>query len=279
MLADYSALSQTADAQHLAITPGETHAPFAPRAARYLAVKTAVEWLLAAVLLLLTAPLVLLLALAVRLTSRGPAFYAQTRLGRFGKPYRMYKLRTMVHNAEVGTGAVWAARNDARTTRLGGLLRRTHLDELPQLCNVLRGEMSLIGPRPERPEIVARVEPQIPGYCLRLLVRPGITGLAQMLVPADDPNDHRLLGLRRKLAHDVYYVREISWRLDARIALCTPCHFIAEAISALGRGLVRPHGEQIRLRLEPGATEDEQYLRTSLYCVAGDGARAQRQTA
>src|SRR5258708_39993022 len=124
----------------------------------YVPIKAAAEWLIALMLLVLTAPLMLVLMAIVKLTSPGPIFYSQTRLGRFGRPYQMHKLRTMVHNAEAGTGPVWAHRNDARITAFGKVLRRTHFDELPQLWNIIRGEMCLIGPRPERPEIAARVE-------------------------------------------------------------------------------------------------------------------------
>src|SRR5688572_15166900 len=192
----------------------------APRRAWYLAVKVAAEWLIAVALIVLTAPLMLALALLVKLSSPGPAFYAQTRLGQYGRKYRILKLRTMVHDAETRTGPVWASKNDVRITALGRFLRSTHLDELPQLWNVVRGEMGLIGPRPERPEIAGRIQRRVNDFHLRLLVRPGVTGLAQMLLPADDPNDVALEGLRRKLAHDLYYVREVSVLLDVRIAIC-----------------------------------------------------------
>ena len=222
----------------------------APRSPGYLPVKFFGEWLTALVLLVLTAPLMLVLAAAVRLTSKGPAFYAQSRLGRHGKAYRLYKIRTMVHNAEAATGPVWAAKNDCRTTKLGKLLRKTHLDELPQLWNILRGDMGLIGPRPERPEIVARLEPKVPGYRLRLSVRPGITGLAQMLVPADDPNDVALTGLRQKVAHDVYYVREVRLMMDVRIAVGTVCYFLAEAMDSVRRSALGGYGERVQAALE-----------------------------
>jgi lipopolysaccharide/colanic/teichoic acid biosynthesis glycosyltransferase len=179
--------------------------------------------------------------------------YAQTRLGLGGRRYRIYKLRTMVHDAESATGPVWASLSgDARVTPLGRVLRSTHLDELPQLWNVLRGEMGLIGPRPERPEIAGRIERKVPGYGGRLAVRPGVTGLAQMLLPADDPSDPTLSGVARKLALDLYYVSHAGAGLDLRIAAATPCYFLAEAARAAGeaaakalaalRGrLLRPH--------------------------------------
>jgi lipopolysaccharide/colanic/teichoic acid biosynthesis glycosyltransferase len=188
----------------------------------------------------------LILAVAVKATSRGPAFYLQTRLGRHGAVYRIIKLRTMVQDAEAGTGAVWAKKDDNRITPIGRFLRGTHLDELPQLWNVLKGEMSLIGPRPERPEIARRIERQIPGFRGRLLLRPGITGLAQMSLPADDPQDHDLTGVRAKLAHDLYYVREVNFLLDLRIAISTPCYFLAAAVDGVRRALVRSCGVAIR---------------------------------
>jgi lipopolysaccharide/colanic/teichoic acid biosynthesis glycosyltransferase len=179
--------------------------------------KRAGEFSLALVLLVLTAPLMLLAVLLVKLTSRGPAIYSQTRVGRFGRLYTIYKLRTMAHNCERLTGPRWATACDPRITRVGRFLRRTHLDELPQLWNVLRGDMSLIGPRPERPEFVAQLEKAIPHYADRLLVRPGVTGLAQVQLPADTD----LASVRRKLAYDLYYVRHLSPWLDLRLFFCT----------------------------------------------------------
>ncbi|MGH7128862.1 MAG: sugar transferase, partial [Planctomycetaceae bacterium] len=154
-----------------------------PKHAWYLWVRPVMDFGAALVLLLLVAPVVLAAALLVKLTSRGPAFYLQTRLGRNGREFRLLKLRTMVHNAEALTGAVWAQKNDPRVTRVGNVLRNTHIDEFPQLLNVLLGHMSLVGPRPERPEIVAGLEWKLPNYRDRLHVRPGITGIAQLNLP------------------------------------------------------------------------------------------------
>ncbi len=217
-----------------------------PRQRWYIPCKALIEWLLALALVLLTAPLMLLLALLVKLTSTGPALYAQTRLGRYGRVYRMVKLRTMVHNAEAHCGPVWAAKEDCRITPIGCFLRKTHLDELPQLWNVLRGEMGLIGPRPERPEIANRIERQFPDFPQRLRVRPGITGLAQMLLPADDPDDTTFEGVGRKLTYDLYYVDKVSLWLDLRIALSTPCYFLAHAISFVQRGLLHSYAVAVR---------------------------------
>ena len=208
----------------------------------YLLVKLAAEWVLALGLLLLTAPLIALFAVLVKLNSPGPAFYFQTRLGRNGKAYRICKLRTMMHNCEATTGPVWAAKDDVRITAIGKILRDTHMDELPQLWNVLRGEMALIGPRPERPEIIARIERQIPDYRGRLEVRPGVTGLAQMRLPADTD----LEGVRMKLAHDLYYIRNVGLVMDLRIAACTAFYFTAAAATALCNTAVGSYGRAVQ---------------------------------
>lgn len=188
----------------------------------YVTWKGKVEWLIALVLFLLAAPLILLTALLVKLTSRGPAFYFQTRLGKNGKPYTIYKIRTMYHNAESATGPRWATAHDPRVTPLGWFLRHTHLDELPQLWNVLRGDMALVGPRPERPEFVLKLAPLVPNYHDRLLVLPGVTGLAQVSLPADT----NLESVRKKLAHDLYYLQRISLWLDVRIVMTTALDLI-----------------------------------------------------
>jgi lipopolysaccharide/colanic/teichoic acid biosynthesis glycosyltransferase len=179
--------------------------------------KHLLDFSLAFMMLLLAAPVVLLAALAVKFTSRGPMLYCQTRLGRGGKPYTIYKIRTMTHDCERSSGVRWASTNDPRVTRVGRFLRRMHLDELPQLWNVLRGDMSLVGPRPERPEFVANLVNAVPRYRERMLVRPGLTGLAQVQLPAD--TDLASVGL--KLAYDVYYVEHMSFSLDVRILFAT----------------------------------------------------------
>lgn len=188
------------------------------RAARgYLAVKVALDMVTALTLLVLTAPLIVLSVLLVKLTSPGPALYSQTRLGRFGRPFTIYKIRTMGHDCESLTGPRWSTAGDTRVTAVGRWLRRTHLDELPQLWNVLRGDMSLVGPRPERPEFVPKLEQAVPHYRKRLQVRPGVTGLAQVQLPPDSDLDSVLI----KTAYDLHYIRQIGLVLDTRIAWAT----------------------------------------------------------
>jgi lipopolysaccharide/colanic/teichoic acid biosynthesis glycosyltransferase len=179
--------------------------------------RPAAESVLAACLLVAILPVLAVAALLIKLTSRGPVLYTQTRVGRGGRRFTIYKLRTMRHNCEATSGIRWATRGDSRVTWVGRLLRATHLDELPQLVNVLRGDMSLIGPRPERPEIVAVLVQAIPGYPRRHRVRPGVTGLAQVQLPPDTD----LESVRRKLALDLVYIRERTLWLDARIVVGT----------------------------------------------------------
>jgi lipopolysaccharide/colanic/teichoic acid biosynthesis glycosyltransferase len=189
--------------------------------------KRVIELVLAVVLLVACLPVILLCALLVKLTSRGPALYTQTRVGRFGQPYVIFKLRTMYHDCEERSGPQWARPGDPRITPLGRFLRRTHLDELPQLWNVICGEMSLIGPRPERPEFTAHLEKAIPNYCGRLAVRPGLTGLAQLRLPPDTD----LGSVRRKLVYDLYYIRRSGPGLDLLILLGTACYFLGMPVS------------------------------------------------
>jgi lipopolysaccharide/colanic/teichoic acid biosynthesis glycosyltransferase len=196
---------------------------FRPPTGWYVQCKPVLDFVAALLLLPFTAPVVFLAALLIKVTSRGPAFYTQTRLGKDGKPYLIYKLRTMVHNCEFFSGARWSAANDPRVTPLGRFLRDSHIDEFPQLLNVLRGEMSLVGPRPERPEFVPQLEKAIPRYRQRLLVRPGITGLAQIQLPADTD----LTSVCRKLRYDLHYVQHPSPWLDLAIMLATAGKMLA----------------------------------------------------
>jgi lipopolysaccharide/colanic/teichoic acid biosynthesis glycosyltransferase len=177
---------------------------------------------LALVILTLLSPLILLSLILVRLTSRGPAIYKQERLGLDGKSFTILKIRSMYLDSEID-GPQWSRPGDTRVTPIGRLLRWSHWDELPQLINVLRGEMSLIGPRPERPEIIDQLERVLPRYRDRLTVRPGLTGLAQVLQPPDTD----LASVRRKLNYDLYYVDRQSLWLDFRIIIATALLFLA----------------------------------------------------
>jgi lipopolysaccharide/colanic/teichoic acid biosynthesis glycosyltransferase len=201
---------------------------------------------LAILLLIPGLPLLGLLIALVRLTSRGPGVYSQARVGKGGRVFTMYKLRSMRIDAEVATGPVWSsAGSDSRVTLVGYWLRRLHLDELPQLFNVLRGEMSLVGPRPERPEFVRVLGVQIPHYMDRLSVLPGVTGLAQVNLPPDTDLD----SVRRKLALDRDYIGEAGLLLDFRIILCT----ILRVFGLRGGRSVRLLGLQRTVFLPPGA--------------------------
>ena len=171
----------------------------------------------AAVLLVPALPVIVVLVMLVHITSPGPGIYRQRRVGLGGRVFTLYKIRTMLKDAEARTGPVWTAPNDPRVTRLGRLLRPLHLDELPQLFNVLKGQMTLIGPRPERPEFTQHLARSIPGYMQRYCVMPGITGLAQINLPPDTSME----SVRRKLVLDLDYIREAGAWLDAKIFLCT----------------------------------------------------------
>lgn len=196
---------------------------------RYDRSKRCVDLLIGIPLGILLLPLILLTAVLVKFTSKGPAFYTQSRVGRFGHCFRIYKIRTMRHNCEHLSGAKWAVKNDTRVTWLGKFLRKSHLDELPQILNVLKGDMSLVGPRPERPEFTAILEAAVPHYRDRMLVRPGVTGLAQVFLPPDtDVNS-----VKRKLVYDLRYIITMSLWLDLRLMLATfvqalgvPCRFV-----------------------------------------------------
>jgi len=220
--------------------PGPALVPPPPRK-WYLFLKSVLEYGMALVLLTLSSPVIFLAALLVKLTSAGPVFYHQVRLGKNGRHFRLYKIRTKVHNCEKVSGPRWAVPNDPRITPVGRCLRRTHLDELPQLWNVLRGEMALVGPRPERPEFVPALEKAIPHYRDRLLIRPGLTGLAQVQLPADTD----LGSVRRKLAYDLYYICHLGPWLDLRLLLCTGVHVLGVPYPILTRLFRMPRREVV----------------------------------
>jgi lipopolysaccharide/colanic/teichoic acid biosynthesis glycosyltransferase len=192
--------------------------------------KAALDFLLALVLLVPALPLMLLAAALVKFTSRGPVFYRQTRLGKGGRAFTLYKIRSMRADSEKH-GACWSQRGDTRITPVGRFLRATHLDELPQLFNVLRGEMSLVGPRPERPEFIPALQRAIPRYLERLRVRPGVTGLAQVRLPADSD----LESVRQKLQYDLYYVENCCLWLDLRVMFATALKMVGVPFPVLGR--------------------------------------------
>lgn len=185
----------------------------------YATLKPTFELIASAVLVVAFFPLMAAAWLAIRLTSPGPGVYAQTRAGRGGRAFRIFKIRSMHHSKATAADFAWATAGDARITRVGKVLRALHLDELPQLFNVLRGEMSLVGPRPERPEVIAGkgLADDVPGYALRTLVRPGVTGLAQIQLPADSD----VTSVRHKVYYDLYYLAHQSVWLDLRIAAGT----------------------------------------------------------
>jgi len=175
------------------------------------------SFLIALVSLVLTFPLMLLVAVGVKLTSTGPVLFRQKRVGLNGKIFTIYKFRSMVVNAEATTGAVWAKKNDPRVTPFGAVLRKTRLDELPQIFNVLRGDMSVVGPRPERPEFVTVLSEQIPFYRQRHVVKPGVTGWAQINHKYGDTIEDTII----KLEYDLYYIKNLSPSLDLYIIFDT----------------------------------------------------------
>jgi Undecaprenyl-phosphate glucose phosphotransferase len=180
-----------------------------------LVVKRAMDVLLALVGLVLLSPVFLLIALAIKLTSKGPILYCQERCSLNGETFKMLKFRSLRVDAEVQTGPVWAAKDDPRRTRLGSFLRKTSLDELPQLINVLRGDMSLVGPRPERPVFIQKFTRTIPSYMARHRVKAGITGWAQV-------NGWRgNSSLRKRIQYDLYYITHWTPWLDMRILWMT----------------------------------------------------------
>ena len=183
---------------------------------RYFRIKYLFESILASCALVVLWPVILILWLAVKATSPGTGFYTQTRVGLDGKEFKVVKLRSMCCNAEAGGKCKWSGKADMRVTKLGKVLRKLHLDELPQLWNVACGEMSLVGPRPERPEITVFLEQRIPNYHSRHCVKPGITGLAQVNL---EPDEH-INSTRKKQILDLRYIQKSSLFLDLRLVFC-----------------------------------------------------------
>ncbi len=179
----------------------------------YRFVKRCIDIILAAILFILTLPLIIIIALAISLTSRGPIIYAHTRIGENGRPFTLYKFRSMIEDATHR----WPRENDRRITRVGRIIRRTHLDELPQLVNIIRGEVSFVGPRPDFTEFFKTISQKIPYYTIRTLVRPGVSGWAQINYPITASLEET----RERLAYDLYYLKHCSFILDIRIMLKT----------------------------------------------------------
>jgi len=178
-------------------------------------IKAVEDWVLAAIILTIISPLILLIAIGVKLSSPGPVFYRQERVSWNGAPFQMLKFRSMPVDAEQQTGAVWAKKGEQRATRFGAFLRRTSLDELPQFINVLKGEMSIVGPRPERPVFVDKFKDEIPDYMMKHMVKAGITGWAQINGWRGDTD------LEKRIEYDLYYIENWSLWFDLKIIFLT----------------------------------------------------------
>ncbi|MBP3959234.1 sugar transferase [Gemmata sp. G18] len=204
----------------------------------YAAAKTVFDYAVALALLPLALVLMAFAAIAVKITSPGPVFYTQTRVGLNGRKYKIIKIRSMRLNCESVSGIQWSQKGDSRITRVGQIMRVTHIDELPQLFNVLLGHMSLVGPRPERPEVIQAkgLNQLVPGYRHRLRVKPGVTGLAQCQLPADSD----VTSVRYKVVYDLYYVGNQSLLLDIRLIVATLFKAVAAGPNTLRRVFFLP---------------------------------------
>ena len=179
--------------------------------------KRAADILLSIMGLFILSPIIIFAAILIKLNSPGPIVYRQNRMGKDGRIFRIYKLRTMNQDAEKRTGAVWAKEDDPRITSVGRMLRKTHVDELLQFLNVLKGDMSIVGPRPERPELVRDLKAAICDYEKRLQVKPGITGMAQVWHKYDET----IRDVRKKIKYDLLYIRKMCLLVDLRILAST----------------------------------------------------------
>jgi lipopolysaccharide/colanic/teichoic acid biosynthesis glycosyltransferase len=221
------------------------------RPTSYFRSKAYVEWLAATSLLILALPILCVLALLIAVCDGRPVFYRQTRIGKNGCRFQIWKLRTMRRDAERATGPIWSTPNDSRVTLLGSWLRATHLDELPQLFNVFMGEMSIIGPRPERPEFVNEFVRLIPRYAQRHTVLPGITGLAQVKQGYDSNVDD----VQRKLSLDLQYIETASFSQDVKIMFLTVPYVTREVLIATKKWVARRAKPQLQPSLNaPAAT-------------------------
>jgi exopolysaccharide biosynthesis polyprenyl glycosylphosphotransferase len=183
----------------------------------YAFVKRVFDFVVTILGVIILSPLLLITAIVVKLTSKGPILYSQIRVGQDGHHFKMYKVRTMKVDAEKDTGPIWATANDPRLTPVGGFMRKIHIDELPQMINIIKGEMSLIGPRPERPVFVEKFKEEIPNYEKRLAVKPGITGLAQVWHRYDETIED----VKKKLKYDLLYIKRMCFWADFNILLRT----------------------------------------------------------
>lgn len=179
--------------------------------------KRVIDLIISLLILVLSAPITILTAIAIKIDSKGPVLFKQERLGQNGKPFNVLKFRSMIQDAEKYTGPVWSQKDDPRVTRMGKFVRKVRIDEIPQMFNVLKGEMSLVGPRPERAYFVEKLSQEIPYYKRRLKVRPGITGWAQI----KHKYDESIEDVKIKIKYDLFYIENMSLRMDFKILLRT----------------------------------------------------------
>lgn len=179
----------------------------------YLITKRVIDVAGSIIALILLSPVLLIVAILIKVTSKGPIFYSQVRVGKDGKSFDIYKFRSMRTDAETASGPVWAAKNDSRITPIGSFIRKSRIDEIPQFINVLKGDMSIIGPRPERPIFVEKLKKEIADYEKRLNVKPGITGLAQVWHHYDES----IADVRKKIKYDILYIKNVCLWTDLRI--------------------------------------------------------------
>lgn len=180
-------------------------------------IKRLLDLIIAFVSLIISMPLIVLVGIAIKIDSKGPMFYRQERTGKDGKSFKIFKFRSMIQNAEKNTGPVWSIKDDPRVTRVGKFVRKIRIDEIPQMINVLKGDMSLVGPRPERPYFVEKLSHEIPYYKRRLKVKPGITGWAQIKHKYDESVED----VKEKLRYDLFYIENMSLRMDFKILFRT----------------------------------------------------------
>lgn len=217
--------------------------------ARYFRIKAYIDRAITASLMVVALPVMAVVGLSVLALDGRPVFYRQNRVGKDGRLFRIWKFRTMRPDAENHTGAVWSCHADPRVTKLGQWLRSSHLDELPQLFNVLTGDMNLIGPRPERPEFVSELAKQVPCYAQRTKVAPGITGLAQIRTGYD----HSVADVRKKVEIDLEYLRFANFGADIKLLTSTAMYILKHLWEARRR--VRQETEARRLAPQCAASE------------------------